>query len=260
MQAVNTKNKCFVILSDEIEDRLDCHFYKPEFIEIVKKIRGLGGYETKQIKEFANVICGPFGSSIKVSDYKDSGVPLIRIANINENGELLPQNTTFISKELAKKLKSYQVKKNDLIVSQRGTLGLIAKISDFFDEAIISANFIAIKDIKEVLPEYLKFFLSSKYGQKQLVRKISGQVQTKITTNDIKSLLIPILPLQIQNQIVEMMRSAYKKKAEKRPPLCYRWNPCTAIQRLAVPQDRFNNHRRTAQILGKAERQACSRA
>lgn len=214
MQAINIKKQCFSIFSDEIKDRFDPHYYKPEFIKFVKEIRSLK-YKTKQIKDFANVICGPFGSSIKVKDYKSSGVTLIRIANINGSGKLISENTTFISKELAEKLKSYKVRKDDLIISQRGTLGLTAKVSEFFDGAIISANFIAIKNIKEVLPEYLKFFLSSKFGQKQLVRKISGQVQTKITTNDIKSLVVTIPPSKIQNQIVEIMQSAYKQKVEK---------------------------------------------
>lgn len=215
MQAVNAKNQmCFVVWSDEIEGRLDPHFYKPEFREFTKKIRVLK-YKTKHIKDLASVICGPFGSSIKVKDYRTSGVPLIRIANINESKELSSNNTIFISEELAKKLKSYKVKKNDLIISQRGTLGLIAKVSEFFDGGVISANFIAIKDLKDILPDYLKFFLSSEYGQKQLNRRMSGQVQTKITTDDIKSISVPIPPLQIQNQIVEIMESAYKQKAEK---------------------------------------------
>jgi type I restriction enzyme M protein len=214
MQVVNTKNQCFVVWSNEIEGRFDPHFYKPEFRDLTKKIRTLK-YKTKQIKDFADIICGPFGSSIKVNDYKTSGIPLIRIANITKSQELTPDNTIFITKELAEKLKSYRVKRGDLIVSQRGTLGLVAKIPDFFDGGIISANFIAIKDIKEASSDYLKFFLSSKYGQEQLVRKTSGQVQTKITTDDIKSIIVPIPPLQIQNQIVEIMQSAYKQKMEK---------------------------------------------
>lgn len=215
MQVVNDKNQiCFVVWSDKIEGRLDPFFYKAEFRELNKKIKTLK-YKTKQIKDFADVICGPFGSSIKVSDYKTSGIPLIRIANITKSQELIPDNTVFITKKLAEKLKSYKVKRGDLIVSQRGTLGLLAKIPDFFDGGIISANFIAIKNIKEVLPDYLKFFLSSKYGQQQLVRKTSGQIQTKITTDDIKSILVPLPPLSIQNQIVELMESAYKQKKEK---------------------------------------------
>jgi len=214
MQAVNTKNQCFVVWDNEIEARFDPHFYKPEFIEFIKKLRSKK-YKTKQIKDFARVICGPFGSSIKVKDYGVSGIPLIRIANINENEELSSDNAIFISEELAEKLKSYKVKEGDLIISQRGTLGLLAKVSNFYDGAIISANFIAIKEIQDVSPDYLKLFMSSNQGRKQLLRKTSGQVQTKITTDDIKSILVPIPKIRVQNQIVEIMLSAYKQKAEK---------------------------------------------
>lgn len=208
------KMECFTVYADEVEGRIDPHFYRPELIKTYKKLYA-GKHEIKQVKDFSKVICGPFGSSIKVKDYKGSGVPLVRIANINENQELTQENTIFITEELAQKLKSYKVKKDDLIISQRGTLGLIVKITDFFDGGIISANFIAIKNLKGILPDYLKVFLSSQYGQMQLVRRTSGQVQTKITTDDIKSLIIPLPPLETQNKIIQLMDAAYSSKKSK---------------------------------------------
>jgi restriction endonuclease S subunit len=206
--------QCFVVLTDKIERRLDPYYYRPDFNRLYREIQKLK-YETIQVKDIADVICGPFGSSIKVKDYVDCGVPLVRIANIDENQELLSKEMTYITKDLAKRLESYQIKKGDLVISQRGTLGLVVKITDFFNGGIISANFIAIKNLKEVTPNYLKVFLSSKYGRVQLIRKISGQVQTKITTEDIKSIMVPIPPLETQNQIVNIMQSAYHQKKQK---------------------------------------------
>ena len=206
--------ECFTVYADEIEGRVDPPFYRPLFIRFDKRIRSIK-YEVKEVKDFSKVICGPFGSSIKVKDYRDSGVPLVRISNVDKNQYLSKENTIFITEKLAQKLKSYTVKKGDLIISQRGTIGLIVKISDFFDGGVISANFIAIKNLKGISPDYLKIFLSSQYGQIQLVRKTSGQVQTKITTDDIKSLIIPIPHLEIQNHIVQIMDKAYEIKKQK---------------------------------------------
>ena len=193
---------------------MDAVYYKPEFAAIkidLKKTR----YPIKQIQDFAKVICGPFGSSIQVKDYQATGIPLVRIANIGNDQQLIKENIIFINEFLASKLRSYKVRKDDLVISQRGTLGLTAKIPPFFDGAIISANFIAIKELYGVSPEFLKIFLNSTYGQIQLSQKTSGQVQTKITTDDIKTLLVPIPPSSIQNQIIKAMESAYNQKKQK---------------------------------------------
>jgi len=37
--------QCFVVWSDEIEGRLDCFFYQPEFAELEKKIKKLTSIE-----------------------------------------------------------------------------------------------------------------------------------------------------------------------------------------------------------------------
>lgn len=206
--------QCFVVSSDEIEGRLDAVYYKPEFAAIKTNLEKTH-YPIKQIQDFAKVICGPFGSSIQVKDYQETGTPLVRIANIGNDQRFIKENIIFINESLAKKLQSYKVKKDDLVISQRGTLGLTAIIPDFFDGAIISANFIAIKELHGISTEFLKTFLNSTYGQIQLKQKTSGQVQTKITTDDIKKLLVPLPPLSIQNQIVDIMQSTYSQKKQK---------------------------------------------
>jgi restriction endonuclease S subunit len=206
--------ECFVINSNEIEGRINPFYYKPEFKTFDKKISSGGKFEIKEIKDISKVICGPFGSSIKLKDYKGEGVPLIRISNIEED-HLSKEDVVYISKELSENLKSYIVKNGDLIISQRGTLGLTVKVDEIFDGAVMSANFIAIKDLREVSPDFLQILLSSEFGQIQLLRKTSGQVQTKITTNDIKTIKIPIIPEKIQSQIVDEIKRAYKHKAKK---------------------------------------------
>jgi restriction endonuclease S subunit len=203
--------RCFVVHSNKIEERIDPFYYQPDF---VKQSESLGS-NTKAIREIAKVICGPFGSSITVKDYSNNGIPLIRICNIKD-GELNTENIVFITKELANKLKSYAVKEGDLIISQRGTLGLVAKIPLAFNNAVIGANFIAIKDLTKISPEFLQFYLSSIQGHLQIIRRTSGQVQTKITTDDIKSIKVPILESQSQNRIVSIMQSAYIQKKQKK--------------------------------------------
>ncbi len=205
--------ECFTVIADEIEGRIDPFYYRPEFREFDKKISS-GKIKLKQIQEISKVICGPFGSSITAKDYKSEGVPFIRISNIEED-HLSKFDIVYISEELSKKLKSYIVKEGDLIISQRGTLGLVVNVGKDFDGSVISANFIAIKDLREISPDFLQILLSSKFGQTQLIRKTSGQVQAKITTDDIKTFKVPIPSEEKQKKIISYIKRAYSYKANK---------------------------------------------
>lgn len=202
------------VYTDNLEGRIDPHFYKHKYLEVATRLKRLRT-PTKRVDSFSDVICGPFGSAIKVNDYTDNGVPLIRIENIDKTYGVSSTNATFINEKLASSLKRYEVNKGDLVISQRGTLGLSGVIRDDLDGAVISANLIAIKNLKEVIPDYLQFFFSSNLGQIQLERRTSGQVQTKITTEDIKTLLVPIPSKKIQQKIVNLFLDAIKDREEK---------------------------------------------
>ncbi len=202
------------IYATDIEDRIDPHFYKPKYLMALAKLKRLKT-PIKRVDSFSNVICGPFGSAIKVNDYSNNGTPLIRIENINKTDGVSSVNATFINEKLANSLNRYKVRKGDLVISQRGTLGLCGVIQEDLDGAVISANLIAIKNLGEISPDYLKFFFSSNLGQIQLERRTSGQVQTKITTEDIKSLLVPIPTKETQQKIINVYLIALKDREEK---------------------------------------------
>ena len=97
----------------------------------------------------------------------------------------------YISEELGNSLSRTQVSAGDIVISQRGSLGQCAIVDDTFPKLNISANIIAIKNPKGVSAEFIRNYILSTVGQTLLERASSGQVQQKITTQDIADLLIP---------------------------------------------------------------------
>lgn len=98
----------------------------------------------------------------------------------------------YISEDLGNSLKKTQVSSGDIVISQRGSLGQCAVVDDTFEKMNISANIIAIKNIQESSAMFIRDYLLSTLGQTLLERNVSGQVQQKITTQDIADILIPI--------------------------------------------------------------------
>ncbi len=191
--------------------RFDPFYYQLFYFNYFKKLLN-SKRKLLKIKEIAKVICGPFGSSILFDDYRISGAPLIRINNIDENGELIFENVTYIDIEKAHLLKSYKVFINDIVISQRGTLGLTALVNNYFNEGVISANFIALKKIKNIDPKFLNLVLNTNIGKIQIKRFTSGQVQTKITTDDVKNILVPFIPKDEAEKVIFLFEKAMNSK------------------------------------------------
>lgn len=149
------------------------------------------GQYLKPISEIADVVCGPFGSAIKSTDYQEAGIPLIRIVNISKDGYMDYSDIVYITNELGSRLANSQVSQGDIVISQRGTLGQCAVVDEKYPILNISANIIAIKKIRGVSAAFIRNYVLSDVGRKQLERHTSGQVQKKITTSDVAELLIP---------------------------------------------------------------------
>lgn len=165
--------------------------------------------------ELADVICGPFGSAITNKDYQESGIPLIRITNISKDGYMDYSDIIYISEELGNSLSRTQVSAGDIVISQRGSLGQCAIVDDTFPNLNISANIIAIKNPKGISAEFIRNYILSAVGQTLLERASSGQVQQKITTQDIAKLLIPTKCEESKlTHIIESGYATYRNKIE----------------------------------------------
>lgn len=187
--------------------RLDAEYYQPEYLDLKFKFQN-----SKPLKDLVkNIICGPFGSAILNKDYKGKGIPLVRVSDLND-WFVRDNSLVFINDFLSQKMKRYQVAENDLVVSQRGTIAMFSKITERYPKWNISANLISIKKSEYIDFDYLLAFLNSKYGLKQLHRRLSGQVQPKITTDDIREILVFIPKLKQQKIIANLVKQAWQKQ------------------------------------------------
>ena len=182
----------FAVKRGDIEKRIDINYNLPKYTILEHKLRERFGEKLKPLGKIADVICGPFGSAIKNTDYQETGIPLVRITNISKEGYMNYDDIIYIPEELGNRLKRTQVSSGDIVISQRGSLGQCAVVDDTFEKMNISANIIAIKNIRESSAEFIHHYILSAIGLALLERNVSGQVQQKITTQDIADILIPV--------------------------------------------------------------------
>lgn len=231
------------------------NYYLPQYRLLFNKMEKRFGAELRKISEIADVVCGPFGSAIKNTDYQEMGIPLIRITNISKEGYMDYDDLIYVSEELGNSLARTQVSEGDIVISQRGSLGQCAVVDDIFKKMNISANIIAIKNICGVSSEFLHDYLLSVVGQTLLERSVSGQVQRKITTQDIADLPVPIKCNE--KRLVKIVNDAYASRTHKHekankvlngmntyissvlniPSIVYKENHCCGVQLSNVIED-----------------------
>jgi len=193
----------------EMEDRFDPEYYKPVF----KKIE-------KLLKKQKVISLGNISSEIKYGTsedlfYTEKGTPFLRVTDINKFSNIESKEGKFISNFDAERLKEYQVKKDDIIISRTGTLGFAVYINEKLDGAIYGSYFIKVKpQHKDLSNKFIAFFISSKIGKLQTSRWASGGIQTNLTIDAIKSIQIPILPKPTQQKISLLIQESMKLRRE----------------------------------------------
>jgi restriction endonuclease S subunit len=201
------KMECFTILSNEIEGRIDPHFYRTDFRKIEKNLKKS---KTQILGDIASFQYG-LGETAK----EKGDVNYIRITDIDEFGNLKEDNLAYL--DFIDKFKDYLLKKGDILVARTGaTYGK----SLYFDEdfkSVFAGYLIRIKLKKEsgLNPKYLFYFMQTKTYWLQAKQIMTGGGQPQFNANTIEKLIIPIPSLATQNKIVSLMDKAYSFKKSK---------------------------------------------
>lgn len=182
--------------------------------ELYKKILIMELLTPKNIKTLANaigmkkdlIVAGPFGSNLKVVDYKEKGIPIIRLQNI-EFGRFLNKDIKYISSEKAVELNYHSFIKGDIVLAKLGDpIGKTCIIPDFLEKGIVVADVVRIRVDEQFCDKrYILYVLNSFYVSKQLNRGIIGTTRPRVNLDQVRNLLIPTPPLSEQRQIAEII-------------------------------------------------------
>jgi len=167
----------------------------------VKKLEGLA-VEVYRYPTYYNI------------EYSKEGVKEIRGELIKENGELSNDISKYrcISFQTAKKFPRTIVKKGDFVMTVRGTIGKIGRVTESLEGANITANLMRISlDQSQCDPNFYKdIFLSERF--KKILSLLSPQTTIKtIQAPKLKSIKLPLPPLLEQQRIAEILNSVDKR-------------------------------------------------
>ena len=131
----------------------------------------------------------------------------IRVRDIS-NGFIDSSTVEYITDEAAEKLNKYRVKTNDVIISVVGTVGSVAQIDEILNDAYLTENCDNLQvDESICLKSYLKYYLLSEDGRKEIIANTVGSTQPKLPIYGIENFNIKLPSLDNQKRIINLLNS-----------------------------------------------------
>lgn len=133
--------------------------------------------------------------------YKNEGVLFIRSQNILV-GKYDFSDAAYIPPEIHEVMQRSKVKKHDVFLNITGASIGRSAYFDLNIEANVNQHVAVLRTNEGLNPKYLSHFLNSKNGQSQIFALQAGASREALNYSQIKSLKIPLPPLEIQKEIV----------------------------------------------------------
>jgi type I restriction enzyme, S subunit len=145
---------------------------------------------------------GPFGSNLKVSDYRDNGVPLVFVRDIRRRS-FGGEGTRYVDEAKATELSSHIVRAGDVLVTKMGDPpGDVALYNG--PDAVITADCIKITPVEGMRAEYLAEALQTVRAQRQIESITKGVAQRKVSLGRFRTdVAVPIPDIAQQQRVVE---------------------------------------------------------
>jgi len=229
----------FIRNSSDVEqaERIDAEYFQPRYDEIVSVIKSYSGGWDSLDNLVTMKKCVEVGSDV----YLDAGIPFVRISNLSPF-EISEEK--YISEELYAGLSQHQPKQGEILLSKDGSPGIACHLRDTPQKIIPSGGILRLK-IKDnrVNEDYLTLVLNSLLTKEQVNRDCGGSIILHWRPDQVKEILIPILPkkkqLEIQQKVTESFNLRKQSKhllecAKRAVEIAIEQDEETAIQWLEV--------------------------
>ena len=202
----------YIKYKDVIEAwRFDAEYFKPNLLEMISNLEKKWCFvlwENAQIKWWKRL---PLWE-----DFSDEWIPYIRAEDI-KNWFVDYENSPKISEELHKKLINYQTKKDDnLITIVWNSVWDVWIVKFDLDKCNLTENACKIINLNLINPDSFFAFMLSSYWQNQIHREKVWTAQPKLALERIRRFRIPKFKDNIQQEISEIVESAYDKKKKSK--------------------------------------------
>ena len=151
---------------------------------------------------------GPFGTMIKKSHHKATGVPMLGIENIGR-GQFVDGNKIYVTAEKAEELKAFSLRAGDIIISRSGTVGEICAVPERAEGSLLSTNLMRVSlDNTMIRSDYfIALFQSKGIVLDQIKELCKGSTRDFLNQTILKQIAFPVPSMEKQEEIVSIIEA-----------------------------------------------------
>lgn len=183
---------------------------KSRFIELFgDPVRNEKGWSMTALSEMAEIRIGPFGTLLHKEDYISGGHALVNPSHIID-GKIRVDTNLSVSDEKYEELAAYHLSVGDIVLGRRGEMGRCAVV---YEEGLLcGTGSLIIRPNNKMHPYFLQTIISSPTFKKTIEDKAVGVTMLNLNVPIVSSLVIPQLPITMQEQFIEFMEQTDKLK------------------------------------------------
>ncbi len=145
------------------------------------------------------------GFAFKSKDWADSGIPVVKIANVLD-GRIDLSGCSFVPRPIAEQASRWALGSGDILVGMTGYVGTVGRVRQHDLPALLNqrvGRFVA--DRSRIEPDFLFFSVRNPAIRTQWEALANGSAQANISGKQICSVRIPLPPLDEQRRIAAVL-------------------------------------------------------
>jgi restriction endonuclease S subunit len=160
-----------------------------------------------KLGEFATINSGVYSSTIQAGD-----VYYLQARDFDSERKLIDSLSPVLT--YSKSIESHFLTKGDVLIVVKGVSFLAAVYHEECSPAVASSVFsvVRIKDEKNVLPEYISWFINLPQTQNHLLAQSKGSAIPSINKKVLLDLIVPVPSIQKQKLILKIAQLREKEK------------------------------------------------
>lgn len=184
---------------------------KARFIEMFgDPVKNEKGWPMVRLGELAEVKIGPFGSLLHREDYIEGGHALINPSHIVD-GKIIIDSKLTISDAKYEELASYIMHIGDVVLGRRGEMGRCAVVDE--EGYLCGTGSMILRSGKMMKPYFLQNIISSPSFRRIIEDKAVGVTMKNLNVPIVSELMIPKLPVNLQEQYLQLVEQSDKSKS-----------------------------------------------
>ncbi|MHA1304114.1 MAG: restriction endonuclease subunit S [Candidatus Heimdallarchaeaceae archaeon] len=207
-----TKPKTFEVKFNDVEPtlRFDAEHYQPKYRQVKEFLRR-SRYQVKRLQEVVEISNKKIDPSQEPTEYFN----YIELANINPSTGEIEEYSQIIGHKAPSRARMLVKSGDVLVASLSGSLDNVGLIPIELDGAIASTGFFVIRS-RNFLSEFLFLLFRTDLIKLQLEEKTAGAIMSAVPKTTFGDILIPLVPIEKQNTIANLINEFFKLHKEAR--------------------------------------------